>query len=117
MPLYEYVNPNDPEEKMILLQTMHEEHSYTVGGVKWDRVWTVPQIAMDTKFDTEKKFLDKTAKGGTMGDLWEMAGEASEKRAEKNGGIDPVKENFTKKTGKKLPKKRTNAKDVKIEIG
>ena len=99
MPQYDYSNPDDPSDIISLWQSVHEEHSYTIGGVKWDRVWTVPQIGIDTKIDgfDEKKFLDKTSKGGKMGDIWNLSEEMSGKRADKAGGIDPIKAASDKK--------------------
>jgi hypothetical protein len=37
-----------------------------------------------------------TNKPGTIGDLWDRSAELSAKRADKNGGIDPVKEQYFK---------------------
>lgn len=115
-PEYEYINP-ETNEKICLWQSVHDEHSYTFAGVKWDRVWTTPQIAMDTKVDpfSERQFLEKTSKGGKLGDLWDRASEMREMREEKTGQPDEVVAGYEKQKGKKLPKKRS--KEVKIEIG
>jgi hypothetical protein len=98
-PLYEYSNPDDESNRIVLLQSMHESHSYTVAGVEWNRVWTAPQIGIDTKIDCndEKKFLTKTEKGGKLGDIWDLSAEMSAKRAEKMGGVDPLKAEADKK--------------------
>ena len=76
-----------------VFQSVNDLHEYVLAGVKWDRVWTVPQIGIDTKIDgfDQQKFLDKTSKGGTMGDIWDLSAEMSSKRADKLGGIDPLK--------------------------
>ena len=114
MPCYLYKNP-ETDEVIELLQSVNDEHSYTFAGVKWDRVWTLPQISMDTKVNpfSERQFLDKTAKGGSIGDLWDRAAEMKEMREEKTGQADEISANFNK--GKKLTKKRS--KNVNIEIG
>jgi hypothetical protein len=98
-PQYDYSNPDDPSEILSLWQSVHDEHSYTIAGVKWDRVWTVPQISMDVKSDpfNPKQFLDKTSKGGTLGDIWDRASDLSEARAEKMGGVDLLKAEADKK--------------------
>ncbi len=113
-PEYDYQHP-ETKEVITLFQSSHEEHSYTFAGVKWDRVWTTPQISMDTKVNpfSERQFLDKTAKGGSIGDLWSRAAELKEMREEKTGFPDEISANFNK--GKKIPKKRS--KNVNIEIG
>ena len=117
MPEYQYAHP-DTGEIITRFQSVNDIHEYVLAGVKWDRVWTVPQIAMDTKIDPNnaKSFLDKTSKPGqSYGDLLDRAAEQSEMRKEKNGGVDPVVAAYEKEKGKTLPKKRS--KEVKIEIG
>jgi len=111
MPLFLYSHP-ETGETIELLQSCHEEHSYTFAGVKWDRVWTVPQISMDTKIDPNnpRQFLDKTAKGGKLGELWDRAGDLSHERADKNGGVDPL-------TGKQPVKREKRKKTSDIVIG
>ena len=98
-PQYDYSNPDDPSEIMSLWQSAHDLHEYILAGVKWDRVWTVPQISMDVKVDAfnPKQFVDKTSKGGTIGDLWDRAADLSSERADKMGGVDPLKAESDKK--------------------
>jgi hypothetical protein len=95
MPLYIFQNPETGEIKEVV-QSMNQEHTYTEDGTEWDRVWTTPQVAMDVKIDpfSTKQFVDKTNKPGTYGDLMDRSAELSEARAEKNGGVDPVKQKF-----------------------
>lgn len=121
MPLYSYSNPEDPEEVVEILQGMNDEHTYSCNGVKWSRVWLNPQIAIDTKIDpnSERQWLEKTAKPGTLGDLMDRSKELSERRAAERGGIDPIKvkaeEDYSKKRkGRKLP---GQVKDATITIG
>jgi len=115
MPCYLYKNP-ETDEIIELLQSVNDEHSYTFAGVKWNRVWTVPQIVSSMKIDpfSEQQFLDKTNKQcQTIGDLWDRAAEMKEMREEKTGAPDEISANFNK--GKKVPKKKN--KEIKIEIG
>lgn len=93
MPEYQFSSPTDPTEIVSLFLSVNDVHEYILAGVKWDRVWTVPQIGIDTKVDafSEKQFLDKTNKQDTLGSIWERAKDLSAERADKLGGIDPLK--------------------------
>jgi hypothetical protein len=111
MPEYLYKNP-DTGEQVSVWQSIHEEHSYEIEGVAYDRVYTVPQASMDTKIDpySQKEFKEKS-KGSTVGDLWDQSKELSQKREEKEGR-DPVKTQFfkdyaAKGKGNKHPKDPT----------
>lgn len=76
----------------------------------WKRVWTKPQMGVDTvRIDpySTSDFVKATNKKGTMGDLWDRSAELSKKREEKEG-LDPIKEKFfedyaKKRKGKKHP--------------
>jgi hypothetical protein len=86
-----------------VIQGMNEAHTYEAEGVIWDRVFTVPNMAMDSKIDgSQEQFLTKTNKPGTLGDLMDRSREFSEKR-EQIYGKDPVKEkafeDYSKKRG------------------
>jgi len=102
MPIYIYQNPKT-EEYIEVIQTMAEDHVYHDDqGLEWKRVFTTPNMAIDLEtdpFDTVQ-FLDKTQNAGTMGDLWDRSAEMSSKRADKNGGVDPMKENYFSKYSK-----------------
>lgn len=112
MPLYLYEN-KETKEVVEVLQGMNEVHEYqgecgTQEGL-WRRVYVNPGISFDTKMDAfdAKSFVSSTVnKNDTYGDLQNRAAEASEIRAQKNGGVDPVKEkyynNYKKKTNGKL---------------
>lgn len=106
MPYYSYRNEETGEE-IELLQSVHQEHIYVTEGVTWQRIWTVPNISVDNKIDpfSEKKFLEKTNKVSTLGDLWDRGAEWSQLRAEK-AGKDEIKENH---------KKEQDAKDLAIK--
>ena len=112
MPLYLYEN-KETEEVVDVLQGMNDAHEYhgEDGSEKglWRRVYVNPSLSFDTKMDAfdSKSFVASTVnKNDTYGDLQNRAAEASEIRAQKNGGVDPVKEkyydNYKKKTNGKL---------------
>ena len=99
MAAYLYKNP-ETGETIEIIQTMNEKHIYVdKDGLEWKRVWTVPNASVDSisnlnPFDL-KSYVEKTGKSkGTVGDLWSISKEASERRAEKLGHEDPVKRKF-----------------------
>lgn len=94
MPLYTYLNPENGETKDVF-QTMKEEHVYFEKGVEWLRVFSSPQLGIDSRVDTStiEGWRKHTQKKGTVGDLLDASAEASEKRKDKLG-IDPVKERY-----------------------
>lgn len=99
MPIYIYKHP-EQEEYVEVVQTMLEDHVYfDSDGLEWKRVFTTPNMSIDTSVDpySSKDFVAKTAnKKGTYGDMMDYSQELSHARAEKNGGIDPVKEKYYK---------------------
>lgn len=115
MPVYLYQNPKDGTIKEIV-QSINDTHEYIEDGIKWHRVFTVPQLGIDSKLDaslSEKDFVEKTKnKKGKIGDLWDMSRELSEKR-KKIYGKDPIKEKYDKdwsekRKGKRKPKTNLN---------
>ena len=108
MPLYLYRNPDTGEVREII-QSMSDKHVYGEHGVKWDRVFTVPQATFDTvinPFDS-KNFVKKTDGKGTIGDLLDRSEEWSSMRKDKEGR-DEIKEksdfNYSKKrNGRRAP--------------
>jgi hypothetical protein len=125
MPLYTYENP-ETGEVVDILQTMNEEHSYTdQNGLKWKRVYQIPNASVDSQIDPNSStaFIDATRnKKGTYGDLIDKSRELSEKRAKTYGGSDPIKEKFFKdysanRKGAVHPdqKKTYESKRVKVE--
>ena len=114
MPQYEFIHEKTGEIHTIIL-SMKEEKVYAgpKGNQKgqWKRVWSVPGASVDTVIDPHSAadFVKVTnKKGGTMGELWERSAELSAKRADKEGGIDPVKQGYydrfaAKRRGKKHP--------------
>ena len=99
MPIYTYKHP-DQEEYREEVQGMNDKHVYFDSeGLEWKRVFTVPNASIDSQIDphSSKDFVNKTAnKKGSMGDIMDYSKDLSYQRAEKNGGIDPIKENYYK---------------------
>lgn len=74
---------------------MNDEHTLVVDGVQWERVFIAPQATTDTRIDafSQKDFVNKTGrKSGTLGNLLDMSREFSDKRAQKVGDTDPLKQ-------------------------
>lgn len=126
MPIYIFKNP-DTEEYKEIVQTMNEEHIYIDEfGLQWQRVFTIPNASIDTKEDAwnHNQFVEKTGKmKGTVGDVLDYSAELSEKRAEANGGEDPIKRkafnDYEKKVGKKHisdRKKTIETSRIKIDL-
>ncbi len=94
MPIFLYRHPKTDEIREIV-QSVHEEHIYIdEKGVKWDREFTVPTAAIDTKIDENdpQSFVKYTGtRKGKLDDLFNLSKELSEKR-EKKQGVDTVKE-------------------------
>ena len=111
MPEYLYQHPKTEEVKSII-QSIHDKHEYIdEKGIQWNRVYTVPQMGIDTKMDastSSKEFAEKTKnKRGNLGDLFDQSKELSESR-KKMYGKDPVKKKYwedwsKKRKGKKHP--------------
>ena len=96
MPIYVYKHP-DEEEFREVLQGMNDEHVYEEEDVEWKRVFLSPNASIDNSIDpfNNQQFIDATyKKKGTVGNMMDLSAELSSKRAEKAGGIDPVKEKF-----------------------
>ena len=129
MPIYVYLN-TETEEYREIVQKMSDVHEYfgESGDEKsWKRVFTCPNASIDSQIDpfNSRDFMRKTgAKKGTYGDLLDKSSELSHQRAEKTGGIDPVKEKYfkeysAKRRGAKHPDqmKSFENKNVKIDFG
>ena len=118
MPIYIYKNP-DTDECIEVIQTMAEEHIYIDEfGLEWKRVFTVPHASIDTKDDAwdHNQFVEKTGKmKGTVGDVLDYSSELSEKRAEANGGEDPIKKKAFNEYEKSVGKKHLSDRKKTIE--
>jgi len=128
MPIYVYKHP-EKEEYEEIIQTMNEPHTFSREGVEWERVFLAPNAAISASDDpfNGNNYVEKTANmKGTVGDLLDYSAELSQKRADLNGGVDPVKQkalqNYSEKTGGKehpsmLGKKKSfGNKDVKVDF-
>lgn len=104
MPIYIYKNPLTGET-VELMQPASGNHSFAeINGVRWERVYTAPYAAVDSRIDPfdAKDFVKKTGqKRGTLGDLWDASAELSEKRKSKLG-FDPVKSAYQKEQREKI---------------
>ena len=122
MPQYSYEHPST-RETIDIIQTMSEDHKYIDSdGIEWNRVFSVPQMQFDIKVDPNsiKDFAKVTDKPGTLGDLMDRSAELSAKRADKNGGIDPVKQTYfdeysKKRSGAKHPEEVKQNIDLKLK--
>jgi hypothetical protein len=120
MPIYEYKNPKTGETVEVI-QGMKDKHIFVDDqGVKWERVWVSPNTSVDTVLDpfNKEKYLDKTRKSQSLGEMWDHAAELSEKRAHLAGGEDPVKKEYLKEYSEKRRGKTHPSvnKDKTIEI-
>jgi hypothetical protein len=123
MPFYLFQNPKT-QEVIEVMQSMKADHVYVDNdGLKWERVFTVPNAAIDSSgVDpySEKDFLKATDKRGiTCGEMFDLSAEMSQKRESKDGK-DKVKEktqkDYKKKTGKAHPEVIKKRKNRTIEI-
>jgi hypothetical protein len=127
MPFYTYKKESTGEYKDVY-QGMNDKHEYRgENGDEddWKRVFYVPNASIDTQIDphSSKQFTERTGnKKGTVGDLLDYSKEMSAKRAESNGGVDPVKqkyyENYSKqRNGAKHfdQMKSFESKNIKVE--
>lgn len=105
MAIYLYKNKETGEIREVF-QNMDDKHVYSGGEGKqeqWDRVWTTPNMSIDSQIDpfSSRQFVEKTGKEcGTVGDLWDRSKELSEKRKEILGK-DPIKEKYYEDYSKK----------------
>ncbi len=108
MPQYLYKHPT--EEKYVeVIQRMTEKHVFfDVDGLEWARVFTIPQAIISSTSEMDPfKISDHVRKTGnmkgTIGDLWDIGREMSERREDKLGHEDPVKrkyfDDYKKKNG------------------
>jgi hypothetical protein len=77
-------------------------------GVEWKRVFYPPTFAFDTMIDPhdEKAFARKTERGGTVGELFDMSKDMSERR----GGVknDEIKVKYDNQKKKELDAQALN---------
>lgn len=101
MPLYSFINKRTGVLEDLFFShkevpSIGQEWKNSLGDV-FIRATHVPQASVDTKIDpfSQTQFREKTAnKKGTLGNAWDASAEMSAKRADKEGGTDPVREKF-----------------------
>ena len=92
MPTYFYRDPRN-NTVIQITQSVNDVHEYYDNDVKFERIFTVPHAAVDTKIDpmSQRDFVEKTGKKtGTIDDLWSQSRELSEQR-ERIFGEDKIK--------------------------
>ena len=119
MPVYTYINPEDPKDIVEIVQSMSDTHEYEKDGVKWDRMWEKPKFNREgsSKIDAfdKKRFVDKTGKmKGTYGDILDYSKELSEERKSKMG-YDPEQKKFFKNFEKEKGYKHHKDRPKKLE--
>lgn len=113
MPIYLFQHPITKQVKEIV-QLMNEEHIFIdENKVSWNRIWINPQVAINTQISAtdSKSFVDKTrGKNYSLGQLWDMSAELSQKR-EGMSGVDEIRvkaeESYKTKTKKRHPHAKT----------
>ncbi len=124
--IYLYKNPLTGEIKEVI-QSADSEHTYSEGDIKFEREFTIPNMSVDTRIDCQssKDFSEKTGKKkGSLAQIIEKSAELSQERADKAGGVDPIKskyyEDYSKKRGgavhKDILKKQTLQKLDKLGV-
>lgn len=122
MPIYLFKNPNTGKVVSVI-QGMNEDHSYSENGIKYERVFTIPNASIDSQIDpySSNQFIEKTGKmKGTLGEIWDYSKEMSEKRSRVTGS-DPIKEKAEaayskKRRGIKYKEKVTPSEMPKIQF-
>lgn len=109
----EYLYESEKGEIATVFQHMNDVHEY-IGpdGKKWNRVYTVPQASLPIDPFSAESFMEKTNKGGNLGQLMDLSNEMSMARAEKRDGVDPVRVNKIKES-RKLRKGRATNVEIK----
>lgn len=104
MPIYSFEHP-ETGEVLEVVQRMTDKHAYfDEDGTEWRRVWHPANFNIDGTINpwSPKQFNEVSdGKNYTLGEMWDKSAEMSAKRAEKEGGVDPVKEQWEKDYSKK----------------
>jgi len=96
MPYYLFSHPQTEEICEIFFHMNDEKIYIDKNGIKWNREFSVPQASIDTNIDpySSSAFVEKTRKAGTVGELFDLSKEMSEKRGGKKN--DPMKKTHEK---------------------
>lgn len=124
MPVHEFLNEASGKkiEVYVPINASVEEHqTQVVDGETYKRVYAAPLASIDTHLNdaTQEDFrrLTTNKKNLTVGQMWEMSSEMSHHRAEKNGGVDEVKEKFYSSYEREMGKKHADVeKREKLKI-
>lgn len=115
--IYTYEHP-ETKERVDIEQGMNDDHIFVKDGIQWNRVFYVPNAFVTEPVNafSETYFLNKTKNSGTLGDLYDRAAELSDIRAEKSGGIDPIKEkakeDYSKARGGRKPLEKSKNTEI-----
>lgn len=127
MPMYIFENPKTKEEMEIFFHMNDEKKYVDDDGLEWKRVFISSQLNTEGSIDPwdNNSFVNSTANmKGTVGDMLDKSAELSSMRAEKNGGVDPLKKKYFKNYSKErngtkhhMDKSNTyESKNVKIDF-
>ena len=96
MPYYLFSHPETEEIREIFFHMNDEKVYIDENGLKWKREYVVPQASIDANIDpySSRAFVEKTKKAGTVGELFDLSKEMSEKRGGKKN--DPIKKTHEK---------------------
>lgn len=96
MPYYLFSHPDTKEICEIFFHMNDEKVYIDSNGLQWKREYVVPQASIDANIDpySSQAFVEKTRKSGTVGDLFNLSKEMSEKRGGKKN--DPIKRSHEK---------------------
>jgi len=120
MPQYLYKKPNE-ELYVEITQSMSEVHRFIdKDGLEWKRVWQVPHAIVKSVSNMNpfniREHVEKTGNmKGSVGNLWDISREMSEKRSEKIGGEDPIKREYFNNYEKENKTKHFADKKTKFE--
>ena len=124
--MYTFQHPNS-EETIDVFFGMNDKKSYIDDeGLEWNRVLYSPQLSTNSEIDpwSHSDFVNKTGNmKGSLGDMMDKSSELSRKRADSNGGIDPIKEKYYEKYSKERKgaihpdkKKSYESKNIKVDF-
>lgn len=122
MPCFDFIHEKSGHVISVLvtlsepIKSFHEQivTNEETGEIRvYKRVYAAPLAAKDTKRKQGSKDDYKRVTGDkklTVGEMWEISKEMSQERADKNGGTDPVNEQFYKDYEKKMGGKHIDVK-------
>lgn len=121
MPVYEFVHPPTGEVISVFVkldEPASARAQQAVSGKLYKRVYSAPQASKDTRQGdgTLHDYRRTTGeKNLTVAEGWEISKEASAKRAELYGGVDPVKEQYYKDYERKTGGKHLDVKNREMK--